>query len=152
MPCPPPPAGKPDKWTLLDSRTSQSFATRNALRTYTLPAPSLRRPCCALRLRITATQDPGAANSVQLSCLNLYSQPLQPWDEAATAPPPGSAQGAVALAAQRCVDGAVLEAPARRLLHLVLSNLLLHPDDVKFRRVRVSKVGVWGLMGGWPSV
>lgn len=56
----------------LDKRSGVAFSGRFALLTFWLP-PSARMPCTRWRLRITATHDPPAANSVQLACWNLYA-------------------------------------------------------------------------------
>ena len=64
-------AGAAAQWETLDEQSGVRFGSRLELRTFFVP-PERWRACRSLRLRILATRDPAAANSVQLACLNLY--------------------------------------------------------------------------------
>ena len=64
-------AGAAAQWEALDEQSGVRFGSRLELRTFFVP-PERWRACRSLRLRILATRDPAAANSVQLACLNHY--------------------------------------------------------------------------------
>lgn len=110
--CPAPrPAGGALKWQVLDQQAGVTFTQRHQLRAFwlTTPAPAPAAPATPapagqhpqrwvrLRLRITATADPHAANAVQLACWNLYGPqqpaplPLPQPAPAPTAPAPAAA-------------------------------------------------------------
>ncbi|GAX78680.1 hypothetical protein CEUSTIGMA_g6118.t1 [Chlamydomonas eustigma] len=62
---------EPPGWILLDQQSDVYFSSRYELRTFFLDHERWT-PCTCLRLRILKTKSPTTANSVQLSCLNLY--------------------------------------------------------------------------------
>lgn len=148
------------QWVPLHRCDGTTFSERRQLKTFALSpgAP----PCRAFRLRVTRTRQPAAANSVQLSCWNLYAMPQSAVagiaaqgaaGPAAATPPaakPAPAAGSrlkQSQAASISVDASMLagwEAAAagsvpdahQQLLDRILGNLHRHPQDARFRKIR----------------
>lgn len=123
------------RWQALDVRRGVSFPGRHALLSFQVASP---RPCISYRLRVTATARPQEANSVQISCVNLYSSescgpatPLAPLSERVHAGLLARGDGAAA---------APLGNQDLTTLRKLISNLEQSPKELKFRRVRLSKV------------
>ncbi|KAG2496548.1 hypothetical protein HYH03_005371 [Edaphochlamys debaryana] len=119
--------GRVDQWTLLDQRSGVCFPGRHIPLAFSLPAPS--PPCRRLRLAISATSDPAAANSCQLACWNLYGA-----DGATSTPGQALQRLREALAGPGCDPAAV------GLLGRLLANVQRAPQEAKFRKVRSVKV------------
>jgi hypothetical protein len=118
-----PDAGRPDAWTELDVRRGVAFSARHEPLRFCLPAPS--PPLRRVRLRVAATRQPHAANSVQLSGWALYG-------------PEASGAGGGAAAAAAGSDGSTAAGAAgpAELLRRVLQKVVDSPHDAKYRKVR----------------
>lgn len=143
-----------EHWVAVDERAGERFAARNQLRSFPAAAHVAAR---RWRLRVTRTAEPGAANSVQLACLNLYGappgshppgpgassqvRPLLPAAlEALSTAAEGSAGSEAGVAGASGRAGA-LSAGDRALLLRILSNMHRHPGDPQFLGIRAAKLG-----------
>ncbi|GIL60556.1 hypothetical protein Vafri_15101 [Volvox africanus] len=131
--------GRLDAWTTLDQRAGVRFPDRHTVLGFRLQMPS--PPCRRLRLTITATANPRAANSVQLACWNLYS--------------PGPDNGSyndnagsgllqelrnTVTAAAAAGTSEDRESAGLSLLERMLDNIHREPQALKFRKVRCAKL------------
>lgn len=140
------------RWVVIDQRRGQHFPERHQLRSFTVD-PSRQVTSRSFRLTITRARDPGAATCMQLACLNLYSKSadtpmldmeqlvsplMQPTTQVAAGVyvHPCHHQLATVIAAHACH----LEAKQSSVLCKILANLVQHPSESKFRRLREIKV------------
>ncbi|KAG2424614.1 hypothetical protein HXX76_014339 [Chlamydomonas incerta] len=123
-------AGRPEQWRVLDSRVGVRFPGRHMPMAFHV-AQGAAPPCRRLRLHIDATAEPPAANSVQLSCLNLYGQDLA-----------AAAEGPLERLRAAGAGGASGVEPAAAALAVrLLENVCREPQEVKFRKIRCAKLG-----------
>ncbi len=137
------------RWVVIDQRQGERFSERHQLRSFTVD-PSKRVTSRSFRLTITLARDPGAATCMQLACLNLYSEfaeatTLEQLVSPLMQPATQIARGAHAdpshqLAAVIARHAGHLEAKQSSVLCKILANLVQHPGESKFRRLREVKV------------
>ncbi|GIL91490.1 hypothetical protein Vretimale_18777 [Volvox reticuliferus] len=130
--------GRLDAWTTLDQRAGVRFPDRHTVLGFRLSMPS--PPCRRMRLSITATANPSAANSVQLACWNLYGP----------GPDSGSSNCAGSGLLQELRDRTIAAmtagtsedkgSAALSLLGRMLDNIRREPLAPKFRKVRCIKL------------
>lgn len=129
-----------EEWVVVDERCGESFSGRNKLRTFAVATPLASR---RFRLRVMRTASPAAANSVQLCCFNLYTQPL-----GSSASPSTSLLDGALQAMQQAGSGdtppgaqkAVVAQNEAQLLLRIAGNMQRLPGEAKFLEVRATKV------------
>lgn len=157
---PSPPVHASGTWVVLDERHGEVFSRRHQLRSFTIKHPVVSSQ---YRLKILHTANPQAANSMQLSCCNLYAagqaesvssdvaaDESVPAGDAAendgtqVAGPGGlymtlgdmSALQAIAHNSEEACVSAV------SLLNRILTNIQQHPGEHKYSQIRADKLGV----------
>jgi hypothetical protein len=155
-------------WAPLHEVRGARFSARGQLRAFVVPR-ARRVPCTRFRLRVTSTACPPDANSLQLSCVSLYTDAALPPSatsaELVDASPADAAVGvasALSVSASSSYSSGSASSPSPSggggggggglggplllppksvaVLDRLLSNIAGAPGDARFRRVRASKL------------
>ena len=111
----------------------------------------VRGPCRSYRLIITAVRDPASANSVQLAKLDLYTSldlPAQPTTSLLESV--RHLQSAIARAANKNPESPLLKSVATLLL--LLSNIVQHPEESKYRTLKLENAKIKAVLAGNTEV
>ena len=112
-------------WVTLDEQKAVCFDARFQLRSFEVTTDK-RRACRAFKLDIESTRNPSEANSLQLSCFNLYALESLSIEDAVSS-----------ITSPSC---SIHQVTGASTLMKLVGNIAEHPKDGKFKKVRASRI------------